>query len=58
MGECNSYIFNCEYSLHTPTKQYFHHICKHADTALPSSKNPFLRYEMNSLIIPKPTLSL
>ncbi len=21
MGECNSYAFNCDYSLHTPTKQ-------------------------------------
>jgi len=23
MGECNSYAFNCDYSLHTPTKQIF-----------------------------------
>jgi hypothetical protein len=23
MGECNSYTLNCDYSLHTPTKQIF-----------------------------------
>jgi len=23
MGECNSYILNCDYSLHTPRKQIF-----------------------------------
>jgi hypothetical protein len=49
MGECNSYTLNCDYSLHTPTKQYSHHIFKHVDIALPSSKNTLPCYE-NELI--------
>ncbi len=39
MGECNSYTLNCDYSLHTSTKQILHHILKCVDIALPSSKN-------------------
>jgi hypothetical protein len=39
MGECSSHTFNCDYSLRTPTKQYSHHIFKHVDITLPSSKN-------------------
>ncbi len=39
MGECSSYTLNCDYLPCTPTKQYFHHIFKHVDIALPSSKN-------------------
>ncbi len=39
MGECNSYTFNCDYLMCTPTKHYSHHILKHVDIALPSSKN-------------------
>jgi hypothetical protein len=44
---------DCDYSLHTSTKKYSHHICKHVDIALLSSKNVFPHYEMNSLAISK-----
>jgi hypothetical protein len=53
MGEWYSYTLNCDYSLCMPTKQYSHHICKHANIALLSSKNALLCCKMSSLAIPK-----
>ncbi len=42
MDEYNSYTLDCDCSLHTPTKHLSsHHIFKHVDIALPSSKDSF-----------------
>jgi hypothetical protein len=53
MGEHNSYTFNCDYSLHTPTKQYSHHIFNVFILHYLHPETHFLIVKINSFVIPE-----